>query len=238
MEKIVTGSITRNTMANQELGLRDIKGEDIFSGLSPGDIVSIMSAGKPQKYHEESYIYRAEERQEGLYFLKTGQVEEFRLTNDGRILLLSRIGPGQFFGVATSRLGMYCCFAQATAESEMIFFSFGQLERICNDYPLVAINLVKWIARRLGDVEERFQAISFSHLRARVAQSLLELSRSQGSAHIDVTQETLSTWLPASRSRVSLILQELQHIGSIRLTRRRVEILDMKLLSELAWEVV
>lgn len=220
-------------LAQKKLGLRDVRGADVFAGLSPSQIVAILARGQLQRHKTGSFIYRADTNQEGLYFLQSGLVEEYRLTADGYRLLLSQISPGQFFGVATSPQAKYCCFAEASRDSEVIFLSFRELESVCKDYPEVAINLLRWVAHRLGEIEERFQAMSFGRLRNRVARTLIELAERQGSP-IKMTQESLSSWVPASRSRVNIVLGELEEAGAVRLSKGEIHILDIKLLRERA----
>lgn len=214
----------------EELGPGCVTEADTFLGLSSSAVADVLAHGRPEAVTEGSYVYEMGQTQDGVYFLKAGIVEEFRVTPEGQKLLIRRVGPGQFFGVASSGLGNYCCFAQAKTECEAVFMSFRQLESICKSHPQVVINLLRWFAGRLGEVEERFEAISFERLRARVARSLLNLVQSQGSKTINVTQETLSTWLPASRPKVSQALQHLQQLGAIRLYRGRIEVIDENLL--------
>ncbi len=144
---------------------------------------------------------------------------------------VSRITPGQFFGFASVQ-SAYCCFAQATEESTVWFISFLDMEKIFQNYPKLAVNLLRWLAFRLAEMEERVETTTYNYLKARVARQLLKLSRSQSSSLVNITQEELSLWALGSRPKVSIILQEFQDAGAVTLSRGKILIRNQALLED------
>ena len=177
------------------------------------------------------------DRQRGLYLLRQGLVEEFRLTEDGAKLPISRVVPGQLFGLSVLKEGCYCCFAQAVQESVIGFLSFTRLEEVSREYSKVAVNLVELLTRRLGEIEDRLELVAFKGLRARVAWALLRLYATQGPRLTGITHEALATWAAGARAKVSLILEEMQRTGLLHLSRGRIEIRDPAGLEKWAQEV-
>lgn len=216
--------------------IRPIDVTEVFSGLSKAEIEIIMNQSRDRRHSMGNYVYELGEHQEGFYLVKTGLVEEFRLTEGGNKLPMGRIVPGQLFGL--SSVGKhYCCFAEALEESVVGFLSFEKLEGICRDFPMVACNLVKLLTSRLGELEERLQLLVFSDLRSRVAWSLLGLSAIHGSTLSKTTHEALATWAAGSRPKVSQILEELQEEGILTLSRSEIQIRDQARLAEWAKQV-
>ncbi len=214
---------------------RPIDITEVFSGLSKSEVETIMKVSQDRRHTRGAYVYELGDHQQGLYLVKAGLVEEFRLTESGSKLPMGRIVPGQLFGLSSVEKH-YCCFAEALEESVVGFLSFEKLESIYRDFPTVASNLVKLLTSRLGDIEERLQLLVFSNLRARVALSLLGLSAIHGSTLSRTTHEDLATWAAGSRPKVSQILKELQKEGILILTRGEIQISDPGRLAEWAKE--
>lgn len=214
---------------------RPINISEVLSGLSEAETETIMRFSQDRKYAQGTYIYELGEHQQGLYLVKAGLVEEFRLTESGNKLPMGRIASGQFFGLSSVEKH-YCCFAEAVKDSVVGFLPFEKLENICRDFPTVASNLVQLLTSRLGEIEERLELLVFSGLRARVAWSLLGLSAVQGTTLSRTTHEALATWAAGSRPKVSQVLKELQEAGILHLARGEIQICDMPRLVEWAKE--
>lgn len=208
---------------------------ELLQGLSQADAQSVLQMTQDHTYPKGMCIFRADEPQQGLYLVKRGLVEEFRLTEQGERLPINRLGPGRLLAMA-SRGGNYCCFAEAVEESVVGFLSFQALENICARFPRVAVNLVTVLARRLGETEERLELLASRDLRGRVAGVLLMLWTTHGQRPLSITHEALAQWVAGSRPKVSILLEELRKAGLIRLARGKIEILDPSGLEQWARE--
>jgi CRP/FNR family transcriptional regulator len=206
---------------------------EVVRGLSSAEAEAILKLTEDQTYARGTCIFNLGDEQQGLYLVKKGLVEEFRLTEDGNKLPINRSGPGKFLAVASVE-GRYCCFAEAVEESVVGFLSFPKLEELCRKFPRAAMNLVEVLVRRLGEIEERLQLLALSGLRARVAGTLLGLHATQGPRLERVTHEALAAWAASSRPKVSVVLAELEKARLLRLSRGQIEILDPAGLQEWA----
>ncbi|MFQ5826012.1 MAG: Crp/Fnr family transcriptional regulator [Dehalococcoidia bacterium] len=215
---------------------RPIDVTEVLAGLSSSEAETVMKMTRDQSYAPRTHIYSLGEHQQGLYVAKTGLIEEFRITESGNKLPITRIVPGQLFGLSSVNTH-YCCFAEAIEESVVGFLSFDKLEIVCRNHPSVVVKLVELLARRLGEIEERVELLAFSGLRARVAWALLGLYAVHGSRLVGVTHEALATWAASSRPKVSQVLGELQQAGVLRLSRSAIEVSDPGRLEEWAKQV-
>ena len=206
---------------------------EILSGLSGSEAEAIMKMTQDRRYQRGTYVYELGEHQQGLYLAKTGLIEEFRLTESGNKLPMSRIVQGQFFGFSSVD-GHYCCFAEAIEESVVGFLPFKKLENIYQNFPTVAGNMVQALMWRLGEIEQRLELVAFGKLRARVAWAILGLSAVHGPTLSGTTHEALATWAASSRPKVSQVLEELQQAGILRLARSEIQICDPTRLEEWA----
>ncbi|MBI2172401.1 MAG: Crp/Fnr family transcriptional regulator [Chloroflexi bacterium] len=219
--------------ATDRLRLPRVDLAEVVRGLSSGEAEAVLKLTEDQTYARGTCIFNLGDEQKGLYLVKTGLVEEFRLTEDGNKLPINRSGPGKFLAVASVE-GRYCCFAEALEESVVGFLSFPKLEELSRKFPRAAVNLVEVLVRRVGELEERLQLLALSGLRARVAGTLLGLYATQGQRLERVTHEALAAWAASSRPKVSVVLEELEKAGLLRLSRGVIEIRDPDGLKEWA----
>ena len=189
-----------------------------------------------QSYNRGAGIFSLGDEQRGLYLVKKGLVEEFRLTENGSRLPMNRVGPGKLLALSTVE-GRHCCFAEAVEESVVGFVSFQALEDLSRKFPRIAVNLVTLLARRLGELEDRLELLTLSSLRARVAGVLLKLYAAHGPRLERITHEALGEWAASSRPKVSMVLEELQKAGLVQLSRGEIQILNPVGLQEWARRV-
>lgn len=206
---------------------------EVLEGLSSSEAEAFMQITKDVAYARGAYVFSLGDQQRGLYLVKKGLVEEFRLTEDGNKLPMERTGPGNFLATAAVE-GRYCCFAEAVEDSTIGFLPFQKLEEIFKRSPRAAVNLVEVLVRRLGETEERLELLALGGLRARVAGVLLGLYAVQGPHLERVTHEALAAWAASSRPKVSTVLKELEKAGLLRLSRGEIEVLDRARLEEWA----
>lgn len=218
---------------SEGLPTRAVDIAELLQGLPRREAERILNKATDRTYGPGASIYSFGDSQCGVYVVKKGLAEEYRMTESGNRLPIGRAGAGKLFGLSSIE-GRYCCFAEAVEESVFGFLSFSALEDVFQDSPKFAVNLLRLLARRLGDMEERLEQLAFSELRGRVAWALLGLSAIHGRRLSGITHETLAEWVAASRPKVSQVLEELQQAGVLRLSRGEMAILRPSALEEWA----
>jgi CRP/FNR family transcriptional regulator len=215
---------------------RSIDIAEVLHGLSADEAAAVLKMTEDRTYACGTGIFSLGDPQAGICLVKQGLVEEFRLTESGAKLPMSRIGPGKLFALSSVN-GCYCCFTETVEESVIGFLSFEALEDLCRRLPKLAVNLVEVLARRLGEIEDRLELLAFSGLRSRVAWALLGLYGIHGPRLEGVTHEALASWAASSRPKVSMVLEELQQAGLLTLSRGMIELRDPAGLEEWAKQV-
>ena len=218
---------------SEGLPIRSVDIAELMEGLPRQEAERILNKATDRIYGPGACIYSFGDSQLGVYVVKKGLAEEYRMTESGNRLPIGRAGTGKLFGFSSVE-GRYCCFAEAIEESVLGFLPFSALEDVFQDSPKFAVNLLGLLARRLGDIEERLEQLAFSELRGRVAWALLGLSAIHGQRLSGITHETLAEWVAASRPKVSQVLEELQQAGVLRLSRGEIAILHPSDLEEWA----
>ncbi|MGQ9517938.1 MAG: Crp/Fnr family transcriptional regulator, partial [Anaerolineae bacterium] len=108
---------------------RDLTGRE----LEELDRITTMSAVQAGKI-----FYRPDEMGEVLFLLKKGRVQLYRISPDGKKLVIDILGPGTIFG-EMSLVGqrMYNTFAEALDDCLICVMSRADVERLIMEKPRV-----------------------------------------------------------------------------------------------------
>jgi len=70
----------------------------IFADLEEKDLKKIVRLGMRQKYKKGNIVLLEQENGAALFVIVSGKVKVVRMDEDGREVILSMFGPGEFFG--------------------------------------------------------------------------------------------------------------------------------------------
>lgn len=89
-------------------------------------------------------FYTPGETGEALFILKKGRVQLYRMSPEGRKLVIARLEPICFFGeMSCVGQGMYNTFAEATEDSLICTMSRHDVERLLLSKPQVAVRILE-----------------------------------------------------------------------------------------------
>ncbi|MFQ5382256.1 MAG: Crp/Fnr family transcriptional regulator [Dehalococcoidia bacterium] len=203
---------------------------DLFRGLNEAEMEDIACLLPMVAYHSGAVLYEPGMTDERLFLLKQGSVQIYRLTADGRKLVVASVGPGSAFGeMAFLGQTLGGSFAEVTADSAVCVMDRKDIENVLRNHPTVAIQLVGMMAERLRKAEDRLEQMAFAPVPARVARLLLDLADEDevcGHSHQD-----LAEMVGTSRETVSRVLEDLKAGGVVSVDRRALQILNREALS-------
>ena len=150
---------------------------DIFQDLTHEEMEEINKMVKMVTIKKGHVLYRPEEEVEVLFLLKKGKIQAYTITAEGKRLIIETIGPGTFFGeMPLTAQSMHQTFAEATEDSLVCVLSRGDLERLLQRKPKVAVRLVEILSRRLEETRTRLEESTLRNATVRVCQGLLRLA--------------------------------------------------------------
>jgi len=222
----------------QDIKLTYLSNIDIFRDLSVSELAEMdrqltMSSSPPGKM-----FYMPEDTGEVLFLLKKGRVQLYRISPNGKKLVVATLGPGAIFGeMSLVGQGMHNTFAESVDECLLCVMSRSDVERLMREKPMVAFRFVEALGGRLSRLESRLEDIAFKSIPARLASLLLRLCAEQGDGtHIDgYTHQDLGEMLGTYRETITQTLNEFKAKGYLEISRKHIEIVDwesLELLSE------
>ena len=208
----------------------------VFQDLSPREMEELNRVTIMSTVPKGRVFYRPEEPGEVLFILKEGRVQLYRISPEGKKLVISTLGPHTLFGeMALLGTKMHNTFAEAIEDSLIVIMSRTDLERLILNKPQVALRILEVTGKRLTDAEGRLQNMAFKGIPARLASLLLTLADEQeDDTIVGLTHQDLAESVGTYRETATQVLNDLKADGMIEIGRKRIKILDRARLGEVA----
>ncbi|MBK8051621.1 MAG: Crp/Fnr family transcriptional regulator [Anaerolineales bacterium] len=200
----------------------------VFQDLTPREMEELNRVTVLSTMPRGRVFYRPEETSEVLFILREGRVQLYRISPEGKKLIISTLGPHTLFGeMALLGTKMHNTFAEAVEDCLICVMSRSDLERLILNKPQVALRLLEITGRRLREAEERLENMAFKGIPARLASLLLRLAQEQGSNDITgLTHQDLAESVGTYRETATQVLNDLKAEGYIEIGRKRITILN------------
>lgn len=208
----------------------------VFQDLTAREMEDLNRVTTMSTVSKGKVFYRPEEPGEVLFILKEGQVQLYRISPEGKKLVITTLGSHTLFGeMALLGAKMHNTFAEAVEDCLICVMSRTDLERLILSKPQVALRVLEITGKRLREAEERLENMAFKGIPARLASLLLSLSHERGTQEISgLTHQDLAESVGTYRETATQVLNDLKSQGLIEIGRKRIKILDQDRLAEIA----
>jgi CRP/FNR family cyclic AMP-dependent transcriptional regulator len=208
---------------------------DIFQDLTPEDINWVDRVTTMTTCEKGRVFYSPHESTEVLFLLKRGHVQLYRISPEGKKLVITTLGPGSIFGeMAMVGQGMQNTFAEAVEDCTLCVMGRADLERVLLDKPEVGLRLVETLGRRLREAESRLEDIAFKNIPARLASLLLRLQEEHGNSIEGYTHQDLAEMIGTYRETTTQTLNNFKRNHLLDIGRKRLELYDLDGLRAIA----
>ena len=206
----------------------------IFNELSDQELEKIAALGVRKKYKKGSIILLEEETGAALFVIVSGKVKIVRMDDDGREVILSILGGSDFFGEMAILDGLTrSASVVATSKSELFMIHRRDFLKLLNDFPMVAIALLRELTGRLRKADAQIKSLSLKDAAGRVANVVLQLADEigmfrKGRVEIDELplQQDLANMAGTSRETISRMIHKFIKEGYLQLQGNRLIIND------------
>ncbi len=199
---------------------------DILQDLTEDEIETLMDKS-PMRTALKDTIFYGLDGPEVLFLLKSGKVELFRQSPDGRKLTLATVEEGTFFG-EMSLIGLHLngTYAMAREDCVICVLSRHDLESLMLEHPTVALRVAEALTRRLEETRELLQEIAFNDLTGKVAGLLLQLAAEDTNIIDGYSHEDLAARVGCLRESFTAVLDRFKRSGAVTTGRKRIKVTD------------
>ena len=206
-----------------------------FTGLGDGILGELAGGLRLIHYERGEVIFWQDEPCPGLQIIERGMVKLFKLSPQGRELIVNIFKEGATFAeVPVFDGGANPVNSAALEESDIWQLDTTVIRSLMGNHPemckQVMLNLARNLRMMVGIIEE----VSFYQVTQRLARLLSQMSADEltGSDSTRLTQDQLAARLGTVREVLARALRALERSGAIRVDRRQIHILDSRLLKQ------
>jgi len=208
-----------------------LKSVPLFSSFSDAQVSQLLTGMQHRSYPRNSFILRAGEETDALYVVLSGRVKVLIPDEEGHEVILSIIGPHEYFG----EMGLLdeqsrSASVETLEPCEMLRLSKAGFTGILKDNFELAMLIIQNLVKRLREADRKIESLALIDVYGRVARLLIDMAQNTADGkwvveHAPAKQE-IARMIGASREMVSRVVKDLQRKGLIRAEKRRIYVLD------------
>lgn len=233
--------IAPDALIHRKIGL--LSEVALFAGLSEEDMQAIGHATTMTHCVRGQQILSPDDPPDRIHIIKKGRVRVYRMTQDGKQLTLDIHEKGTILG-DMSLLGQDRfpeAYAEAIDDGVICTISPDELRRLIERYPIVGVNIIRHLSRRLESAERELEAMAYQRVDQRLARKLLDLGQRFGVStargtliQARLTQQELAEMIGTTRETLAHTLGDFRRRGLLDSANHSVVIRDAERLTEVA----
>ncbi|HTN26139.1 MAG TPA: Crp/Fnr family transcriptional regulator [Burkholderiales bacterium] len=190
--------------------------------LSQDELNEISSHGVVRNYPKQAVILNEGDSSDSLYIVLDGRVKAFVADAAGHEVVLSTMGPGEYFGEMALDGRPRSASIMTLIPSRFLIVPGDEFREFLTRHPAFALSLVEKLIHKVRSLTESVKSLAFMDVYGRVARLLLELAEDRDGRLVigeRLTQQDIASRVGASREMVSRILKDLSLCGVITQSR-------------------
>ena len=209
----------------------------LFATMREGDILAFAELVRERSFPKGSVIVFEDDPGDALYLVAKGQVKVVLIGEDGREVILSVLGEGNFFGeMSLIDEKPRSATVIAMVDSVVLVLRREDFQARLRTSPEIAIALLRELSRRLRRADEKIGSLVLLDVNGRLADLLLRLAEEEGGDRITkkLTHNVLAQMIGSSRETVSRTMRDFVERELVDVTRKEITILNRPLLERAA----
>ncbi|MGE3539908.1 MAG: Crp/Fnr family transcriptional regulator [Candidatus Tectimicrobiota bacterium] len=215
----------------------------IFHGLDATDKARVRQMTRQELRRKGETIFHAGTQADTVYLVTAGQAKLFKLSNDGKEVMLGFLRPPALFGLdAMFGEETYTMSAQAMEDTWLCVCRQQEFITLLLANPHLSLQVLRALGKQWVDLSDQLTDLALRDVQGRVAGTLLRLCDAYGraTAHgyefdFHLTHQDLAALVGASRVMVTSVLGTLRKAGCVEMERHHIRRLHPHRL-QAVWE--
>jgi CRP/FNR family transcriptional regulator len=198
---------------------------DLLQGMTEPERGNFAAACADRKYPQGTTIFSRGDIADSLYIVKEGNVRILSLSDEGTETIVHILKEGEIFGELLLSEEKRALTAVAGTEVLVTVLSKGRLVELLSSIPALSRNFIRFLSRRLVNVERHFVEFGHTWSYHRLARTLLKLCADHGRETpegtlipLRLTHEDLANLIGTTRETVTT---QLNRFRRMRLVKRQ-----------------
>lgn len=212
----------------------------LFETLNAAELRQLSQITTMKTLNAGQIIHLPFDRNNAIYFLKSGKVKISKYSEGGKELIKSIMRKGEIFGeLALAGIEDRDEIIEVLENSLICSIEEPHFRAFIEDKPALNFKITKLIGLRLRKIENRLSSLYFKNAEERVRDFIRELAEKYGKKiglgfeteiRFKLTHDEIAKLTANSRQNVTTILRNLEKQGIISYDRRRILIRDIEKL--------
>src|SRR5512136_2704766 len=149
----------------------------LFAGLKEEELKRIRAIASLKQVVKREILFSDGEVAKGFYVILSGKVKLYKVSSEGKEQILHVVSaPDAFAEAALFLEGSYPAFAEALADSRLLFFPKKEFVQLIERNPQLSINMIVSLSHFLRRFASLIEELSLKEVSSRVAKYLIDLS--------------------------------------------------------------
>ncbi len=209
------------------------------------DLMEVMACCGQSVYYKEGQIIALQQDQtDCFYVIKKGRVRVFLMNKAGKDFTIDMLEEGRVFGessLVVSKQTRLTCL-QAICDVELIAFTLDDFIPLFNSHPDLIKNIFMMSSKTIKNLAHQVRRLTLLDASEKVADFLLEItdhphpSLTIKQDCLPYSHEEIGEFTGLQRQTVTKILNQFQNEKWVRLSYKKVEIIDRLALEAFAYK--
>ena len=207
-----------------------------FTGIEPAKLEGIAHLFKEVRYDKGTHFLSEGDWTDSLYFIVSGLVKVYKTSQQGKEQVLHIAPPGDSLNdVSLYDGGPNAAGMVALTPVVLYTIKKDDILRVLGGNPRLMMNVISALAARIRRDSNLLEDLSSSQVLARLAKLFLgQYGGEEFTVGLNLTQKDIASLVGSSREMVNRSLRVIEDMGGIRLSRRKVIVLDRGILQKIA----
>lgn len=210
-----------------------------FRTLNADILADLTPATSLIQYDRGEVVFWEEDACPGLFLVHQGSVKLFKLSPQGRELIIRILHEGAAFNeVPVFDNGANPISVACLEAAQLWLVKPDAIRQAMRLHPEMCMEVIRQFSQHLRQLISTVEELSFYQVTNRLARLLNSLPEEQrsGEGGARLTQDQIAARLGTVREVVARALRDLERSGAIRLERRQIQIADYDILQQWAQE--
>lgn len=191
----------------------------IFETLDDECLKPLMRVAMLRAIPRHTVVLNAGDSTDNIYFVLSGSLKVQVSDEDGREVILSKLGPGELFGeMGVLDENPRSATVLAVEPSQVVVMGKADFKQCLIDNPDVSLFIMRNLTKRLRMADRNIESLALLDVYGRVARLLLESSETIDGRKVvthKLTKQDMGKMIGASREMVSRVMRDLMAQGLI-----------------------
>ncbi len=213
-----------------------LKSVPLFASFPDDQLRMLVTVVTRRSAPRSSVIMAAGDQIDSLYIVISGRLKVMMGDADGKEVILSLIGPGEFFGEMGLIDDSPRSASVVTIEPcELLSIAKRDFKKILAENFEMSMAVMRGLVRRLREADRKIGSLALLDVYGRVARLLLDMSEDVNGQKVvtkRLPKQDIAKMIGASREMVSRVMKDLQMGGYIEMRGSSIVLRDTILLRD------